>query len=79
MDNTILTKNEAWSVAEFIDQNLLLSIRNDPDIDSMQWLRNIVHAYEKLKERSGYVGLTDEMPQEIGSEPNSAQMGRLQG
>ena len=55
-----LTKNEAYSLAEFIDMNLIQFIRNDPDIDSLQWLRNMVHAYEALCAYSGFVGLTDD-------------------
>ena len=55
-----ITKNEAFSLAAFIDDNLIRHIRDDVDIDSMQWLRNMVHSYEKLCVYSGYVGLTDD-------------------
>ena len=55
-----LTKNEAYAVADFIDYALYDRIRNDVDIDSMEWLKNIVHAYEKLSKYSGYVGLTEQ-------------------
>lgn len=54
-----LTKNEAYAIAEFIDLNLFPNIRNDEDTDSMEWLRNMVHGYEKLCELSGYEGLTE--------------------
>ena len=54
-----LTRDEAFSLAEHIDKTLLDEIRNDTDIDSMEWLRNMVHAYEKLCVFSGYVGLTE--------------------
>ena len=54
-----LTKDEAYAVAEFIDGNLYDYIRNDEEIDSMQWLRNILHAYEKMRAASGYVGTTE--------------------
>lgn len=57
--NCELTKKEAYAVAEFIDCNLLDYIRSDTDIDSMEWLRNIVHAYEKMCKASGFVGLTE--------------------
>lgn len=60
MDTIELTKNEAYSVAEFIDCNLFTAIRNDLDWDSFQALRNIVHAYEKCCALSGFVGLTDD-------------------
>ena len=54
-----LTKTEAYAIAEHIDKTLLQSIRDDVDIDSMTWLRGMVHGYEKLCKRSGYVGLTE--------------------
>ncbi len=54
-----LTEGEAYAIAEFIDATLLQHIRNDPDIDSMRWLRGMVHGYEKLWQFSGYVGLTE--------------------
>ena len=54
-----LTNDEAFAVADFIDGNLFDCIRNDTDIDSMQWLRNVLHAYEKMCVASGYVGTTE--------------------
>lgn len=54
-----LSKKEAYALANFIDMNLITAIRNDPDTDSIQWLRNMISAYEKLCEFSGYVGLTE--------------------
>lgn len=54
-----LTKKEAYAVAEFIDCNLFENIRNDTDIDSMEWLRSMLHAYEKMCKASGFVGLTE--------------------
>ena len=54
-----LTKNEAFAIAQHIDFTLIDTIRTDTDIDSMTWLRNIIHAYEKLCEYSGYVGVTE--------------------
>ena len=57
---TELTKDEAYAVADLIGTFLFDAIRNDTDIDSMQWLRNIIHVYEKCCKDSGYVGLTDQ-------------------
>lgn len=57
-----LTKDEAYSLADFIDFNLLSYIRQDEEVDSMEWLKNIVHAYEKLCKYSGYVGVTEAEP-----------------
>lgn len=53
-----LTKDEAYAVADLISFDLIDRIRQDANIDSMEWLINIVHAYEKLCEYSGYVGFT---------------------
>ena len=55
-----LTKAEAYAVADLISCDLFDRIRLDTDIDSMEWLINTVHAYEKLCKFSGYVGLTDD-------------------
>ena len=54
-----LSKKEAYAVADFIDGNLFDAIRNDTDIDSMEWLKSILHAYEKMCKASGFVGLTE--------------------
>lgn len=54
-----LTKGEAYAVAEFIDMNIFSAIRSDEDWDSVQNLRNLIHAYEKCCEVSGYVGVTE--------------------
>ena len=55
-----LTRNEAFAIAEFIDKNIFQAIRDDEDWDSFQYLRNLIHGYEKLCKLSGYVGLTEE-------------------
>ena len=61
MSELKLTKGEAYAVAAFIDMNLIQVIRNDTDIDSMLWLRNIVKAYEKLAKYGDYdAGYADE-------------------
>lgn len=54
-----LTKDEAYSLAEVVDTLLLDCIRSDAEIDSNQWLRNVIHAYEKLCDYSGYNGVTE--------------------
>ena len=53
-----LTKDEAFAVAEFIDLHLIQAIREDEDIDSMLWLRNMMNAYEKLALYGGYEGMS---------------------
>lgn len=54
-----LTKGEAHAIAEIIDKAIFREIRLDEEIDSMQWLKAIIHGYEKLCKISGYVGLTE--------------------
>ena len=55
----MLTKIEAYAVADLINLTLFETIRNNPEIDNMRWLINLVHAYEKLCEQSGYAGATE--------------------
>lgn len=62
MDKLTLTKDEAYAVANHIDMTFIETIRNDTDVDNMTWVRNMVHAHEKLCSYSGYVGLTEEEP-----------------
>ena len=59
-----LTEDEAYAIAEMIDMNLFEIIRNNTDIDSLQWLKNIIHAYEKMCECSGFVGFTEDRKHE---------------
>lgn len=54
-----LTKGEANAIAELIDRALYREIRDDDDIENIQWVRNIIHGYDKLCEYSGYDGLTE--------------------
>lgn len=55
----MLSKDEAFAIAEFIDTNIFPAIRNDEEWDSFRALRNLIHGYEKCCAISGYVGLTD--------------------
>lgn len=50
-----LTKGEANAIAELIDRALYREIRNDCDIENIEWIRTIIHGYDKLCEYSGYV------------------------
>jgi len=59
MDSVKLTKGEAYSLAEFIDMSLIDFIRDNTDMDSMAWLKNMVNAYVKLCKYSGFIGLTE--------------------
>ena len=55
----MLSKEEAYAIAEFIDTNIFEAVRNDVEWDSFQALRSLIHGYEKCCAMSGYVGLTD--------------------
>lgn len=44
-----ITKSEAETLANLIDLHLFSIIRDDPEIDSMVWLCNMVSIYEKCK------------------------------
>jgi len=63
-ETVTLTKAEAYAIAQHIDSTLLQAIRDDADIDSMPWLRAMIHGYEKLCKSSGYVGLTEHGPED---------------
>ncbi len=52
-----ISNNEASSLRDFIRYYLIESIRNDPDMDSLLYLWNILNFYERtggLKE-DGYI------------------------
>lgn len=60
MDKLNLTKDEACALANHIEMTLIQSIRDDVDIDSMKWLRNMCRAYEKLCVYGDYHGATED-------------------
>lgn len=45
-----LTKSQCKNLAEIIQSNIFDIIRNDTDIDNIEWLVDIVEAYKKLRE-----------------------------
>ena len=45
-----ITKDEAESLVDFIKTSIFDSIREDPDVDSIEWLCNIMSVYKKCKE-----------------------------
>lgn len=59
MSELNITKEEAYVIADHIDLTLIQAIRNDKDIDSLEWLKNMIHGYEKLCEYSGYNCMTE--------------------
>ena len=42
-----ITSSEAESLASFIDLNFIKSIQDNPDIDNLLYIRNIISIYEK--------------------------------
>ena len=49
MAEITLTKDEAISLADFLEIHLIDDIRNDTDIDSLEWLANMISIYKKCK------------------------------
>lgn len=45
-----LTKSQCDNLAEFIECHIFDAIRDEPDIDNIAWLIDMVDAYKKLKE-----------------------------
>lgn len=43
-----LTKSEATSLKEYIGTYLIQSIRDDEDVDSLLYVRNIINIFERL-------------------------------
>lgn len=44
-----ITKDEAESLVDFIETNIFDNIRSDEDVDSIEWLCNIMSVYKKCK------------------------------
>lgn len=44
-----LTKSQCINVAEFIEMNLIPVIRQDTDIDHLEWLRDMLDAEKALR------------------------------
>ena len=44
-----LTKSQCNNLCDFIEFNIFEYIRNDKDIDNIDWLVNMMEAYQKLK------------------------------
>lgn len=61
-NEVLLTRDEAYAVCDVFSMSILDMIRNDPELDSLQWLRNAIHGYEKLCGYSGYIGVTEDDP-----------------
>ena len=55
--NIIITPSEAVSLSDFIQLNLIDVIRNDVEIDSIEWIYNLINVYKKC---NGDISCTDE-------------------
>lgn len=49
-----LTASEAESLADYLDTFFIQNIRDNPDIDSMLWLDNIMSIWRKCGGRKQY-------------------------
>ena len=45
-----ITKDEAESLLDFIGVSFFDAIRNDEDVDNLEWAMNIMLVYKKCKE-----------------------------
>lgn len=45
-----LTEYQCRNLCEFIELNIFDNIRNDPDIDNIGWLVDMMDTYQKLQE-----------------------------
>lgn len=43
-----ITENEASSLKDFIRYNFIKSIREDEEVDSLLYIRNIINIYDRL-------------------------------
>lgn len=48
MEKICINNSEASSIKEFIEYNLIESIRNDPEVDSLLYIWNILNIYRKV-------------------------------
>lgn len=46
-----LTKSQCRNVAEFIEFGLIDHIRNDPDLDNVRWIADMVEAWKALEKK----------------------------
>lgn len=44
-----ITKEEAESLLDFIEVSFFDTIRNDEDVDNLEWVINIMSVYQKCK------------------------------
>lgn len=49
MEEITITKQEAETLLDLFETNLLEIIREDTEIDGLEWLSNIMSIYDKCK------------------------------
>lgn len=55
-DNVVsvqLTKSQCRNVADFLEFGLIDYIRNDPDLDNVRWIADMVDAFRILEKAGG--------------------------
>lgn len=50
-----LTKSQCRNVADFIEFGLIEHIRNDPDLDNVLWIADMIEAWKTLEKAGGKV------------------------
>ena len=55
-----LTKDEAESLLDYLEINLIQNIKDNPDVDSMIWLDNIMSIWRKCGGRNNYINEKEE-------------------
>ena len=55
-----LTKDEAESLLDYLEINLIQNIKDNPDVDSMVWLDNIMSIWRKCGGRNNYTNEKEE-------------------
>lgn len=51
--NVRLTKSQCRNVADFLEFGLIDYIRNDPDLDNVRWVADMVDAFRILEKAGG--------------------------
>ncbi len=44
-----LSRDEAISLCDYLELNLIENIRANPDVDSIEWLRNMTTIWDKCR------------------------------
>lgn len=50
MKEIVITGDEAESLLDWLEIHLIDDIRNDEDVDSVEWLANMMSIWKKCKE-----------------------------